>query len=135
MLKRNQKLDGFESMAVVMVAFGVVLIGTILILSLPFGAQTQIASGFEILNFSQSWQEPAGVLIAGYDAVGEFYDRFYVAFTQIAVLPKQMIETPQVLAGGITEFSKTVAANYSVIAPKFLGQNYFGRVAGVSITK
>ena len=66
-----------------------------------------------------------------FDIQAEFYNQFYIAFAQVAVLPEETFSVPQ-------EFFQTAynaLANYSDQVAENYNQRNAGKVAGAGINK
>jgi hypothetical protein len=88
-------LNSFELSAVSFIVVGIVLLGTIIFSSLDYKQQTIVARGFEILDMGEEATATTETVKFVVNIPHEFMDQFYVAFTQVAVLPAETFEIPQ----------------------------------------
>lgn len=120
-MKTNHKiLDGFEIATVVLAVVGFLLIGIVLFSTLTPRTQNRINSAVNVLDIHQQFAKTTytmgSALDFTLDAADEFYKQFYIAFTQVAVLPAETFEVPTRIAAdfyqGLGNFSDQIALEY-----------------------
>lgn len=124
-MKTNyQKLTGFESLAIIFAVVGIVLIGTMVISSLPEEHRQNISQAVQVLDMHEVAARDFNTLQRGYGYYDEFLEKFYVAFTELLTIPDDDIEQAQ-------EFvAMSKRAKQKILA---LHPPEHGRVLGASI--
>jgi hypothetical protein len=111
-MKTNyQNINSFEVAIVGMITAGFILVGIILFSTLTPRTQANVASS---LNMFDIHERVADTISSTTDEIGfmmdipnQFYNQFYIAFTQTATLPSETFEIPAQIA---TELSRDVSA-------------------------
>lgn len=110
-MKTNyQQLNLFEVCTVMMIFVGVILIGFYMYLSTPSGTQKNLASAVELLDVSAGVPQILDNVAFIVDSQEEFYDQFYLAFTQVATVP---FDNVHFNTDAVFGFAEQVAANYT----------------------
>src|SRR3989344_1231080 len=85
-----QNLNSFESSLVAFIAVGVALVGTIIFSGLSFKQQDNILAAINVLDIHGQASESVAIISSIIDTEEEYYNQFYIAFTQTLSMP----ETP-----------------------------------------
>lgn len=85
-------INKFEVAIVSMIAVGFVILGITVFSSLTPRQQTQISSAFDILDMNDHVAASIEGVKFVYSIPEEFYDQFYIAFTEIVAWPAEDIE-------------------------------------------
>ena len=132
-----KNLDSFETAIVTLLIVGIGLTGTIIFSGLPMQQQDNVAGALSMFDIHQQAAGELVVVVAIFDTSQEFLDQFYLAFTQVAVLPDEvanrMIEAPtQVVRAyqGFLSFSDQFATQYR---NEYWDKIDVGKVAGLSV--
>ncbi len=140
-----KNLNPIESLAVVFAAVGFLLIGAIGFTALPEENQVQVATALKVFDMHEQLSAQAeGFVFLAYDLPQAFLSEFNTAFTEVAVIPYEAIQSWQevgegtkVAYGSVLDFSETVAAHYQ---ENFIQTNSAaiafanaGKVSGASI--
>ncbi|MEO8065776.1 MAG: hypothetical protein ABI643_02885 [Candidatus Doudnabacteria bacterium] len=111
-----QNLNVFESSAVFFITIGIFLITTILFSGLNFSQQNNVIRSLSVLDIHQQVGESlaeAQLILSGEE---EFYNQFYIAFTEIAVLPADVFEAPgqyiKLAYNGLADYSDQFVYGY-----------------------
>jgi hypothetical protein len=81
-----QNINGFESLTIVFIIVGIFLAGTIIFSGLASKQQVKFVAALDILDaHEQVVQSLRGIGLI-YDGQQEFFNQFYIAFTQVAVV-------------------------------------------------
>ncbi|MBX4186857.1 MAG: hypothetical protein KW802_01175 [Candidatus Doudnabacteria bacterium] len=93
-----QNIKTFDVAVVGMITAGFIIIGVLVFSSLTPRQQVAWSQSVEILDihqeFGQTVAETKTVSEFVYNIPQEFYNQFYIAFTQVATLPEEVIDTP-----------------------------------------
>lgn len=140
-MKTNyQKLSLFEIAAIGLIAVGLVLIGLILFTNLSSTDQKRLTAAVQIFDLHEEVGAEARMIAFLFQAQHEFYEEFYTAFSQIALLPAgdaeflmEMGHQTALLVDQFAQYSDQIAINYNWInqPAEFVPS---GQVAGVAIT-
>ncbi|GEM_PF-2933863 len=132
-----KNLNSFELSVIAFAAVGVVLTCTIVFSGLTSKQQSYFLSAVTMFDLHEQVASTGNDLVAVLDVPGEFYNQFYIAFTQVAVIDSENFQVPvAVLTTAYNSF-----ANYSdQMTFDYRSQNspgqqlaYLGQVSGASI--
>jgi hypothetical protein len=131
-----QNLNSFELSVVVFIGVGVLLIGTIAFSSMGIRHQNNFLQALNILDVQAQVAESAASIQTLLSFQQEFYNQFYVAFTQVATLPAETFEVPrkyiQTAYNAFANYSDEIVFDYRIQNSGGLKADYVGRVAGAS---
>lgn len=88
-----KNLDGFESAAITVAVAGILLIGTLAFLGLSYNQQSYFVSALNVLDIHEQAEQSAQDIQFAMSVPEEFYKQVYVAFTQVAVLPDETVNS------------------------------------------
>jgi hypothetical protein len=112
-----KNLTLFEAASVLMVAFGVALIGFQMFLALPNEAKTEVASAIQVLEMSHVWETQMEVNEFVFGGMEEFYKEFYIALVDVMEPVNsgvdQIADSYSQIAYAVTEYSEMLASNYN----------------------
>lgn len=132
-----QKLNTFESSVVVFIVIGVGLLGTIIFSALNAGQQNNLQQALNILDVHRQVAQSVESIKTMAAIQQEFYDQFYIAFTQVAVLPEETFEVPaiyfQTALNAFADYSDQFAYNYRIVNSNSEERVYGPIVAGTVI--
>lgn len=83
----------FESAATVMIAAGLLLIGFQFFVAAPENVQDKITSAFNVLDMNDAWDIQMEVSKTVFGGVEEFYEQFYIAYTELIIIPQLTVPT------------------------------------------
>jgi hypothetical protein len=102
-----KNINSFEVAVVSMIAVGLVIVGLTIFSSLTPRQQLAVTSAFELFDVHERTVETVENVKFVLDIPNEFYNQFYIAFTEVATLPSETIDVPQEIAGEIVRNIKT----------------------------
>ncbi|OGE79907.1 MAG: hypothetical protein A2660_00430 [Candidatus Doudnabacteria bacterium RIFCSPHIGHO2_01_FULL_45_18] len=134
-----QKINSFEVATVVVIAVGFLLVGAMLFASFTPRAQTQVAAAFRMLDVHQDFNATLDEVKFIASIPNKFNQEFYLAFTQVAVLPVETFTRPQQTVSdwyqALANYSDQVAGNYLAVVsvqPQISGE---GKILGTMIDR
>ena len=134
-----QNLNAFESSLVAFIAVGMALVGTIIFSGLSFKQQDNILAAINILDIHEQASRPVAVISSVIDTEAEYYDQFYIAFTQVMTMPEATIDDALRWTSNVKVAYKQFLSFSDGITFDYRLQNKYspqlalaGRVAGVS---
>lgn len=133
-MKTNyQQLNFFETATVSVLVLGLVLVGVFAFAALPTNTQQNLGAAISFLDVHAQIAPPLEGVQTAIGVSQDFLQQFYVAFSEVAVLPPEVFNTDYADAIDKTymamlDYSETFAAN-------FQKTNYYPAVAGISIQR
>src|SRR5258708_24100236 len=123
-----KNINSFEVAVVGMIAIGFVIVGIFLFATLTPRQQTRVTSAFDLLDIHEQTASTAASTIEGVkfviDVPNEFYNQFYIAFTEVAALPSETFEVPQQIATDLVRnFSIALNNLTDQVATGYAAQN------------
>ena len=97
-----KNINSFEAAVVGMIAVGFVIVGIVLFATLTPRQQVNVVSAFDVFDLHQQTIATTSLTLESVTFVWniptEFYNQFYIAFTEVATLPEQAVEMPILVA-------------------------------------
>ena len=111
-----QNLSTFDTATVIMIVLGILIVGLTGFLASPDAMAASIKDSVQILDTTDSWNQSLHLITHVYNTQAEFYEQFYLAFTQVAVLPEQTLELPQKIVSDFLSLADEVVQSYQTVA-------------------
>ncbi|OGE73701.1 MAG: hypothetical protein A3I07_02010 [Candidatus Doudnabacteria bacterium RIFCSPLOWO2_02_FULL_42_9] len=108
-----QNLNWFETSLVAWGFVGVVVVGIVFFTGLTPQMQSDVAQAVTILDMNQQAQGVVDTVTFVWDAQNDFYEQFYLAFTEVATIPFEDFEpTIEAYSLAINHLTDQVRSGY-----------------------
>lgn len=140
-----QNINGFESLTIIFITVGLVLTGAIIFTGLTPKQQTGFVAALDILDARRQAVQTVAEMSLVYGGQQEFFNQFYLAFTQVAIVPPENFEASKKVfrtaAKSVEQIPKAFILNIRQITnaptsrPPRLAKHGGEQIAGASINR
>jgi hypothetical protein len=128
-----KKLSWFETLIISWLFVGLIIVIMILFTGLSFRMQSSISIALQIFDLHEEAIEARDNLMFVLNIPDEFNKQFYLAFTQIAVLPPETFEVPTDIVRGISAaVSESVDALSLAVVEGYQNNSTFTKSVAIS---
>jgi hypothetical protein len=90
-----KNINKFDVAIVAMIAIGFIITGVFLFASLTPRVQMNVTTSLQMFDVHEQFAKTMDTTAFVIDLPNEFFNQFYIAFTEVATLPPEIFETPR----------------------------------------